>query len=76
MRGSLTVKRIAVVSQAIKSVGYDAASETLHIEFTTRRVHQYARVPAAVHHALMLAPSKGAFFNEYIRDVYRELRID
>ena len=25
---------------------------------------------------VMLAPSKGAFFNEYIRDVYRELRID
>jgi hypothetical protein len=38
------MKRIAVVSQAIKSVGYDAASETLHVEFVTLRVHHIRNV--------------------------------
>ena len=61
------MKRELVKSSSIKSVGYEDHSKILKIEFCRDRVYQYFGVPAAVHQALLGAPSKGRYFNQSIR---------
>ena len=62
------MKREAVISRAIRSVGYHAG--TLEIEFVDGDVYRYFLVPRHVFLEFMQAESKGAFFNERIRDRY------
>jgi len=62
------VKREAVSSRAIKTVGY--RNETLEIEFPDGDVYRYFGVPRLVFLQLIRAESMGAFFNERIRDRY------
>lgn len=61
------MRRAKVVSSQILSIGYDAQTETLEIEFKGGSVYQYEEVPAEVHAAFMTAPSKGNFFRERIK---------
>jgi hypothetical protein len=69
------VRREAVESSVIRSVGYDRATATLEIEFHTDKVYRYFAVPRAVYEGLIGAESVGAFFNEKIRDRYPEERV-
>jgi hypothetical protein len=62
--------RAPVQSSNIRSVGYDSASRTLEVEFHTGSIYQYFGVPEAVYQTLMRAASKGAYFQEHIRDRY------
>ena len=71
----MTMLRTPVTSSVIASVGYDSASSTLEVEFRTRRVYQYFRVPPAVHDALMRAQSIGEYFNRRIRNRYRSVEV-
>jgi hypothetical protein len=66
-----------VISSALVSVKYDAASGDLQIRFVNGRTYIYSNVPARVYDALLIAESKGAFFNEQIRDrySYREIHM-
>jgi hypothetical protein len=64
-----------VDSTSLASVGYDAASQTLEIEFRTGALYRYLAVPAEVHRALMSAESKGRYFSQHIRDRYRFQRV-
>lgn len=57
----------AVESTTLATVAYDQARELLQLEFRSRCVYQYFGVPAAVHAALLGAPSKGSYFNRFIR---------
>jgi lysyl-tRNA synthetase class 2 len=57
----------AVESSTLATVAYDDARELLQLEFRNRAVHQYFGVPAAVHAALLYAPSTGAYFNRIVR---------
>jgi hypothetical protein len=60
--------RVATVeSTTLATVSYDEARELLQLEFCSRAVYIYFRVPAAVHQALLGAPSKGRYFNRSIR---------
>jgi KTSC domain len=70
------MKREAVESTTMRSMGYDAKSKVLEIEFQSRVVYQYLDVPAAVHEELWLAESKGQYFNHEIRDCYACVRVD
>ncbi|OQX67727.1 MAG: hypothetical protein B6A08_13665 [Sorangiineae bacterium NIC37A_2] len=65
-----TVERTEIDSQAIRSVGYDPATETLEIEFRTGRVYVYEGVPASVHQWFMKIPSKGGFVNRVLEPKY------
>ena len=67
---------VAVESSTISAVGYDAARKLLELEFSSRAVHHYFGVPAALHQSLLEAPSKGSFFNRSIRGrfPYRRVR--
>ena len=57
------------------SIGYDRQTETLEIEFGSGRVYQYYGVPDNLHNEIMQTPSKGQFFNTYIRDQYPFSRV-
>jgi KTSC domain len=62
------MKREAVISRAITSVGYYAG--TLELEFVDGDVYRYFLVPRSLFVEFMQAESKGAFFNDRIRDRY------
>ena len=61
---------VTVESATLATVGYDEAQELLRLEFGSHAVYLYFGVPAAVHEALLGAPSKGQYFNEAIRGRY------
>jgi len=56
-----------VESTTLRALAYDAAREILQLEFRSRAIYHYYGVPAAVHEALLEAPSKGSYFNPAIR---------
>jgi hypothetical protein len=70
------MKRIAIISKVLKSVGYDEASATLEVEFKNGGLYQYLDVPVEEYSALMIAPSKGTYFSEHVRDAYRFKRLE
>jgi hypothetical protein len=64
------MKRTAVDSSMMASVGYDRARKTLEIEFQTGDVYEYFGVPYDVFRALLDAASMGRFFHAEIDRVY------
>lgn len=56
-----------VESTVLARVGYDETRELLQLVFCGRGIYHYFGVPAAVHQALLSAPSKGGYFNQAIR---------
>ena len=66
--------RVPVVSSNISSIGYDVATQTLEVEFSTGIVYQYFDVPEPVYQQLMQAGSVGIFFNGNIKGSYRYAR--
>lgn len=69
------MNRTPVTSSNLASVGYDASTQTLEIEFHNGGVYQYFDVPQGVVDALMSASSLGSFFHAQIRGVYRYARV-
>ncbi|HEV2247795.1 MAG TPA: KTSC domain-containing protein [Terriglobia bacterium] len=57
-----------VVSTTLATVAYDDVREQLQLEFRSGAVYQYHGVPAAVHQGLLNAPSKGSYFNRFVRE--------
>ena len=64
-----------VSSLTVISIGYDAPTQTLEIEFGSGRVYQYYGVPGHVHTEIMQASSKGQFFNTYVKNAYAFSRV-
>lgn len=48
----------------------DWSNGTLSIWFRQSGRYDYFGVPKAIYEAFLAAPSKGGFFNDYIRDRY------
>lgn len=67
--------RKLVQSTNLASVGYEALTRTLEIEFQNGRVYQYQGVPKPVFDQLMAASSKGQFFNSFIKDKYSYVQV-
>jgi hypothetical protein len=61
--------RVVVESSTAVSVGYEATSQTLEIEFKNG-VYQYYNVPQAIHDQMMTFESIGKFISTYIKPVY------
>lgn len=70
------MKRRAVESSVISSIGYAPETAVLEIEFLGGGTYRYYAVPPSAHRALMDADSKGRAFIDFIRDRYRTERID
>lgn len=64
------MNRSAVVSSMINSVGYDANTRTLEVEFSKGGVYSYANVPQEAYDAMVAAPSLGSHFLQNIKGKY------
>jgi hypothetical protein len=63
--------RQPIESSLLRSVGYDLDNSILEVEIVENgRVYEYFDVPLSIYTELMEAESKGAYFNESIRDLY------
>jgi len=69
------IKREAVQSTAIASVGYSRRLHALEIEFRNGAIYRYLNVEPAIYRALLIAPSKARFYDEHIRRKYRSLHV-
>ncbi len=65
----------AVESTTLATIAYDEARRVLQLEFRSRTIYQYLGVPAIVHQALLIAPSKGSYFNQAIRGRFAYKRL-
>ncbi len=64
------MERQPVESSPIRSVGYDPAGSILEVELIEPdRTYTFYDVPFSVYDELMDAPSKGRYFDEFIRDL-------
>lgn len=63
-------------STVIRDLSYDEARNELTVNFRTGKVYVYTLVPASVAAAMRAALSKGAFFNENVRDRYAYRQVE
>lgn len=70
-----SIARTPVASSNIKSVGYDAATRTLAIEFSNSHVYHYADVPSDAHQALIGADSIGRHFAAHVRNQFTSSQV-
>lgn len=69
------MNRDAVSSTNVASIGYDAATLTLEVEFRTGNVYQYFDVPETAYRELMSGASIGKYINTVIKQSYRYARV-
>jgi hypothetical protein len=62
------MNRTKVSSSNLASVGYDALTNTLEIEFRSGSIYRYPNVPESIYEGLMRAGSKGRYFIAHIKD--------
>lgn len=65
------MERTPVDSSAVVSVGYDESRQILELEYIDGDVYRYFEVPAALHRALLDAPSIGQFVNAETKGAFR-----
>jgi hypothetical protein len=69
------MRRKPVKSSVVRSVGYDAESKTMELEFSDGSLYEYYSVPAAIHRRLMEADSIGGFLNRFVVPGYKSRKI-
>lgn len=69
------MNRQAVTSSNIASIGYDADSKTLEIEFLNGGVYQYFDVPQHIYDGIMSADSHGQYLAQNIKGAYRYSKV-
>lgn len=67
--------RYSVASSNIASIGYDAPSQTLEVEFLNGTIYQYYGVTENMYDELMKTGSKGRFLNAYIKNAHGYSRV-
>jgi hypothetical protein len=61
------MNRVQVSSSNLATIGYDAQTKTLEIEFLNGSIYQYFNVPESLYSGLMSASSHGRYFDAYIK---------
>jgi len=69
------LEMVNVASPTIESIGYEAGSKRLHVNFVSTEKYIYQGVPKIIHARLMRTHSVDAFFSEEIKDKYRHTEI-
>ena len=64
-----------VTSSSVVTVGYDATTMTLEVEFADRSVYQYFDVPEGEYRGLVTADSVGRYLNQNIKNSYRYTKL-
>ena len=71
------MKRVALQSSSLRSLGYDSEQQILEVEFSSGALYRYEAVPPEVVQALLEADSLGRQFNQVFKSQhYRYRRID
>ena len=70
------MQRVEVASTSLASIGYDAQSRTLEVEFQSGAVYHYRGVPYAVAKSLATAQSVGGYFARFVRNAYAYARVE
>ncbi len=70
------MKRVALQSSSLRSLGYDPEQQILEVEFSSGALYRYEAVPPEVVQALLEADSLGRHFNQVFKPQhYRYRRI-
>jgi hypothetical protein len=69
------MERKKVSSGQIRSVGYEARSQTLEVEMSDGTIWQYTGVPSEVHRRLMAAPTIASYYRDQIEEDYSRRRL-
>jgi hypothetical protein len=69
------MERRKVNSSNIRSVGYDASSQTLEVELSDGTTWEYSRVPSEVQRRFMAAPTMISYYRDNIEEDYSRRRI-
>jgi hypothetical protein len=62
--------RMPVSSSNIASVGYEADSQVLEVEYIKGGIYQYMNVPGDIHEELMNCSSKGTYMNQVVKKMF------
>jgi hypothetical protein len=62
------MERTEIASKSLRSVGYDAETQALEVEFHSGRIYRYVGVPQTTYAWLMRSPGKGGVFNRLVRE--------
>lgn len=73
--GEPLMDRTPVDSTNVSSIGYEAETETLEVEFSNGMCYQYSNVPQIVYDQLMETPSKGQFINANVKNSFAYTRV-
>lgn len=65
------MQMIPVSSSAIRAIGYDPSTRRMKITFAQGHTYDYCGVPEDIFKGLLHSGSKGAFYNQYIKDRYQ-----
>ena len=69
------MKREVVEAPTIKSIGYGRYSSKLEIEFKNGDIFQYFKVPVSIYEWIMSASCCSSFFEDFVKNVYRDKRV-
>ena len=69
------IRREAVDSSAIFSIGYSKRMHALEIEFVNGAIYRYLDVPIFLYRKLMAVESKARFYDKNIRGRYRSVHV-
>ena len=64
------MRRHPIASSSLRTVGYDADTEILEIEYVNGGLYRYFAVPLLVHRQLLRSGTPGTFVNQRIKPFY------
>lgn len=64
---STSLHHVPLASSNLASVAYCPDEQLLELRFRSGALYRYVKVPPSIHGALLVAESKGRYFNEAIR---------
>jgi len=64
-----------VESSNVKAIGYDAAAETMRVEFANGGAYDFSGVSAEKHADFLAADSKGKHFHKHIRGAHPSRKV-
>jgi hypothetical protein len=67
--------RIDLHSNALSAIAYLDPQALLAVEFRSGAIYHYRGVPAVTYGELLLAESKGAYFNQHIRNRFAYVKV-
>jgi hypothetical protein len=68
------MERKKVSSSQIRSIGYEAGSQTLEVEMSDGTIWQYGKVPSEVYRRLLAAPTIASYYRDNIEEEYSRKR--